>query len=354
MHWVMRIMRRTRSAFATSLLLAACSSAPASLSGEVPDASATTSDVSPSHPDPGTSIPTTDAGATALDAASADAADGVDRCPDSFPRGAASEARLVQAFTPALEGVAVCPNGDVFVSQPDTAKIFRVPLDGSPPELWTTISGHQPLGMDCASDGALYAADFGSKDATVFRVAAKDDPGTPLPKIPGDSGYKAMNGVAAVKGVGVYATDATNTLNGRIVLFAEKSPNVFEASVAKGGLAFPNGVAFDPSATTLDLTLTLQSQVLAFPVATDGALGKQSVVSSGTPVVDAIDGLALAENNDRYVVHYLQGFVSRSSDGKKVASMKEPKSLAFRGGTLFITATAGLYAVDLAVCGVPR
>lgn len=344
------------------LLLSACSSSPsvvddAADASTAPDPSSPTGDADASSTDPhaDADTPTPDAGGADQDAAepSADAGD-VDRCPDGFPRGTASDARVVQKFSPALEGVAVCPNGDVFVSQPDTAKIFRVPLDGSPPELWTTIAGHQPLGMDCASDGSLYAVDFGSKDATVFRVAAKDDPGTPLPKIPGDDGYKAMNGVVAVKGVGVYASDATNTPSGRIVLFAETSPNVFEARVAKGGLAFPNGLAFDASTRTLDVAMTVQSRVLSFPVAADGALGKQSVAWSGTVAVDAIDGTTIAEKKDRYVAHYLQGFVARSSDGKKVASMKNPKSLAFRGGTLFVTAETGLFAVDLAVCGAAR
>lgn len=280
--------------------------------------------------------------------------DDVDRCPDGFPRGTPRDLRLVEELSPTLEGVAVCPNGDVFVSQPETAKIFRVPLDGSPPELWTTLDGRQPLGMDCASDDVLYVADFGSNDATVLRVAAKNDPGTPLPKIPGDGGYHAMNGVAAVEGVGIYATDATNTIHGRIVLFAETSPGVFEASVAKGGLPFPNDVAFDASTGVLDLTMTINGQVLSYPVAPDGALGGHGITWEGTVVLEALDGLAVAEDEDRYFAQYLQGKVKRSSDGQTVAKMAEPKSLAFRGGTLFVTGKKGLYAVDLGVCGAPR
>lgn len=280
--------------------------------------------------------------------------DDVDRCPDGFPRGNEGDVRLVQEFSPALEGLAVCPNGDVFVSQPETATIFRVPLDGSAPEVWTTLEGHQPLGMDCGSDGVLYVADFGSKDSSVFRIAAQDDPGTPLPKVPGSSGYRAMNGVAAVEGVGIYATDASNTLGGRIILFTETSPDVFEARVVKSGLPFPNDVAFNPSTGTLDVTMTVNSQVFSYPVEPDGALGSRQVTWSGTLLLDAIDGLAVAEGTDRYIARYLQGKVSRSSDWQVVAGMAEPKSLAFRGGTLFITAKKGLYAVDLAVCGAPR
>lgn len=293
-------------------------------------------------------------GATGGAAPTSSTGPSVDLCPDGFPRGAAGEPRVVQAFSPPLEGVAVCPNGEVFVSQPTEARILRVPLDGSAPEVWTTLTGRQPLGMDCASDGALYVADFGTNDATVLRIAQKGEAGMLLPKVPGDKGYEAMNGVAAVTGVGVYATDASNTLSGRIVLFTEPSPGVFEAHVVKKGLPFPNDVAGDRATRTLDVTLTLSSQVLSYPLEADGALGDKAVTWSGLVAVDAIDGVAIAEDQDRYVAHYLQGKVRRVSDGETVASVEEPRSLAFRGGTLLVTTKDGLHAVELGVCGAPR
>lgn len=275
----------------------------------------------------------------------------VDRCPDGFPHGTTSELRLVHAFSPSLEGVAVCPSGDVFVSQPETATIFRVPLDDSAVEPWAVLAGHQPLGMDCAHDGSLYVADFGSEGASVFRISAQGDTGTALPTVPGDGGYHGMNGVAAVEGVGIYATDASNSLGGRIVLFTETSPGLFEASIVKTGLPFPNDVAFNPSTGRLDATMTVNSQVFSYPVASDGSLGGPSISWSGTVGLDALDGIAVAEANDRYIAHYLQGKVSRSSDSQTVATVTEPRSLAFRGGTLLITSKTGLYAMDLGVCG---
>lgn len=175
-----------------------------------------------------------------------------DHCPDGFARGVPGDLGVVHELTPALEGAAVGPNGDVFVSRPDTATIFRVPLDGSAPEAWTTLAGHEPLGMDCGSDGVLHVAHSGNENASVSRVTAKDDPGTPRPEIPGDGGHGARNGVATVNGVGVFAT------------------------------------------------------------------------------------------------------VRRSPDGATIASMKQPKSLALRGGKRLVTADEGLDAIDLAVCGIAR
>ena len=296
----------------------------------------------------GVSSGETSAGGAGADGATGDDAD---LCPDGFARGAEGDWSAIRAFDPAIEGIAVCPSGEVFVSQPDTGAIFRVPLDGSTYEVWTILANRRPLGMDCASDGSLYVADFGSDDATVVRVAGKGDPGTPLPKVPGDDGYRAMNGVAVVEGVGVYATDASNTLFGRVILFAETAPDTFEARVEKSGLPFPNDVDFDPSTGRLDLTLTVNSQVFSYPVAPDGGLGGPGVAWSGTFAVDALDGLAVAEGGERFLAHYLEGTVRRSSDGHVVAALAEPRSLAFRGGTLLVTGRDGLYAVELGVCG---
>lgn len=305
---------------------------PAEVSGEIQE------------PSPGA----TDAGVS--DAGVSDAAVDPNKCRDGFPRGTASAPRLVAALSPAPEGVAVCANGDVFVSIPDQAKILRVPLTGGDPEVWTVLPERQPLGMTCVGND-LYVVDFRAKDAAVLRVTAKDDPGTALPNIAGDKGYSALNAIVAVPGAGLFVSDASNTLSGRIVRFAETTPGVFQASVAKGGIAFPNGLAFDPKSNSLDLALTLQSKVVSYPIDNTGALGKGTDAWSGTALLDAIDGIARDENQALYVVHYLQGFVARPTDKTKIASAKSPKSLAFRGGTLLFTSENGLHAVDLGVCG---
>jgi len=280
-------------------------------------------------------------------------ADRVDLCPDGFPRGTPGNARLVAKLASPPEGIAVCPNGDVFVSIPDEAKILRVPLDGNAPELWATLAGRQPLGMDCL-DGTLFVVDFRSNDAAVLRIAAKGAQAEALPPIEGGTGYSALNGIVAIKGRGIYVSDASNTPFGRIVLFTETAPGKYVASVAKSGIAFPNGLAFDSKAETLDVALTLQSQVLAFTADADAGLGTGKVTWSGVPLVDSIDGIAIDEHKALYVAHNPQGYVGRTSDDSKLATMKEPKSLAFRGGVLLITGAEGLYGKPLGICGVER
>lgn len=350
-------MRRTHPWLLTAWLVA-CSSSTATPSNDPPPSDDTPGDDSSDGASNATDSgnPSNDATPGGGDPTDAtlppDADDGVDKCPDGFPRGAAGDVRQVTKISPAPEGVAACANGDVFVSVPDEAKILRVPLEGGEPEVWTTLAGRQPLGMTCA-DNVLYVVDFRSNDATVLRVAAKDDPGTPMPNVDGGGSFKAMNGVVAVKGLGIYATDASNTPSGRIVRFAETAPGVYKASVVKSGLAFPNGIVFDPATNTMDVSLTVQSQVLTFPVGADGALGDSKVAWSGTLALDAIDGIVRDEKKDLYIAHYLKGYVGRTSDGAKIASLKDPKSLVFRGGTLLITGTEGLYAAPLGICGIP-
>jgi sugar lactone lactonase YvrE len=273
-----------------------------------------------------------------------------DLCPDGFPRGVAGKPHLVAQLSSQPEGVAACANGDVFASLPDEGKVVRVPLSGGSPETWTTLPGRKPLGMVCVDD-VLYVVDFRSSDAAVMRITGQGDPGTPLPKIDNDPGYSALNAIVGVPGLGLYASDASSSLNGRIVFFAETSPGVFHASVAKSGIAFPNGVEFEPKTNTLDVALTLGSRVLSYPIGSNGSLGKPHASSSSVPVIDAIDGIARDENAALYVAHYLQGYITRSTDGAHVATVNTPRSLVFRGGTLLFTSATGLHAVDLGVCG---
>lgn len=315
-----------RIAWTVALVLVACSDSASS---------------NPSNPSP-------DASTGGESDAGSDAASGT-VCPDGFPRGSAAEARRVVELTPQPEGVAVCANGDVFVSIPDEGKVLRVPLTGGTPEVWTTLTGRQPLGMTCVGN-VLYVADFRAQDAAVVRITAKDDPGTPLPKIEGDEGYSGLNAVVAVPGVGLYASDRSNKADGRVVLFSETSAGVFRASVAKSGLAYPNGVAFEPVTRTLDVAQTLEAKVLSYPISNGGELGEASPSWSGTPVADAIDGIARDENKALYIAHYVEGYIGRP-DGAKLATALNPKSLAFRGGTLLFTSADGLHAVDLGVCG---
>lgn|GEM_PF-5515169 len=70
------------------------------------------------------------------------------------------------------------------------------------------------------------------------------------------------------------------------------------------------------------------------------------------------DGLAVDEAGTVYVADYSAGTLVRLSDDEIIATLPTPASLAFRGGTLFVTdyrlnqpdAEGGLYSIELGLC----
>ena len=91
--------------------------------------------------------------------------DPVELCTDGAPRGEASlELSRVAALTPSPEGVAVCPNGEVFVTVDGLDELWRIPLDGAPPEPYASIAGVQPASIACDSRGRLFVAGYSRRE----------------------------------------------------------------------------------------------------------------------------------------------------------------------------------------------
>ncbi len=302
-----------------------------------------------------------DAGADVLAAPDAWAARCPDCCQDGFPRGERrTEARLITPFTPSPEGVTVCANGDVLVALDGNGEIWRVPLDGSAPERRASVGQRQPAGLTCDEQGRLFVAIFAIRDGApsppgVVMIAEKAASPEVLPAPPGPE-LTGLNGIVAVAGLGVYASD---TASGRIVRYSEVEPGKFEASEAATDLLFPNGLAFDGTSHTLYVVQSPLQNVLAFEVAADGSLGAPREAWGGNELLGFTDGVAVDEAGTLYMASYLSGTVLRGANSEVVAQIPSPASLAFRGGTLLATdyklfdpeARGGLYAIDLGACG---
>lgn len=289
----------------------------------------------------------------------------VECCRDGFARETASSTtRLVRAFTPSPEGVTVCPNGEVFLSfgaiGAGESEIKRVPLDGSSPEHWSTIPGPTIAGITCDDKGRLFVAQFSGQPApsTIIMVTAKDDPGTRLPTPSDGTSVQTLNGIVAIKGLGVYASDTT----GNTVLHArETAQNGFEVTVAATDVFGANGLAFDSNAKKLYVGMSTTNKTGALDVAQDGTLGEVQEIWTGPDNPGFVDGTAVDEQGAVYVAYWLTGKVIRLSDDQVISNeVENPASLAFRGGTLLITdykleadVEGGLYALDLGVCGAP-
>jgi sugar lactone lactonase YvrE len=155
----------------------------------------------------------------------------------------------------------------------------------------------------------------------------------------------------------VYATDA---LSGRIVLARETASGTFETRVVASDILLPNGLAYDASTSKLYAVSSGAWDVLSFDVVADGTLGKATPVTVNGFIL-TMDGVAVDETGTVYIADYFGGAVVRARDGKAIAQLTNPASLAFRGGTLLITdyrvldqeAEGGLYAVELGICGAP-
>jgi sugar lactone lactonase YvrE len=283
-----------------------------------------------------------------------------DCCADGFPRGsAAAETRLVASFTPSPEGVTVCPDGAAYVMLDASAEVWRVPFDGRKVERWASLGGRQAAGLACDEYGRVFAAVFAirnepSATVSVVMVEGQNSPPRQLPAPSDGTALNGLNGITAIPGLGVYATD---TLGGFVLRIRETAPDTFETTIAARGVNGANGLAYDALRRKLYVVGSLVPGVFAFDVAGDGSLGTRTTV----PIASALtfpDGVAVDENGNVYVSDYFAGTVIRASDGASVAKLANPASLAFRGGALLITdykladaaAMGGLYAADLGLC----
>ncbi len=299
-------------------------------------------------------------------------------CSDGFARGVPSvSTRQIATLDPSPEGVGVCANGDVFAGAGE--QLWRIPLDGSAPELFATLKGRSLEGIVCDDQGRIFVADISAFFALVngtppplppaVLMLQGDGRGEAVPLVLDDppvelTGY---NGLLWVPGRGIYTTDMGA---GLIVRFEEVAPGELEGSVVQDGLPGANGLAYDPRLKTLYVVLTglldetgiPDSSVESFPLHDDGTLGARTTLWTSPNWLDGADGLAIDENGVLYRANQLSGTVNRMSDEAVIARVPNPASLAFRGGTLFISdykllgslqGPGGVYAVDLGVCGGP-
>jgi sugar lactone lactonase YvrE len=271
--------------------------------------------------------------------------------------------RLVAPLTPSPEGVAVCADGSVFVTLDASAEVWRVPLDGGAPERWASLGGWQPAGIACDERGRLFVAAFANRSdsataPTVLLVSERDAEVRALPGPSDGTALGGLNGIVAIPGLGVYATD---TLAHVVVRVRESAPDTFETTVVAREVNGGNGLAYDAANAKLYAVASLAKTLFSFDVAADGTLGERALVP--TPASMAfLDGVAVDERGAAYVTDYVGGSVIRVTDGASVATVTNPASLAFRGGTLLITdykigsatQAGGLYAAELGVCGAAR
>jgi sugar lactone lactonase YvrE len=177
-----------------------------------------------------------------------------------------------------------------------------------------------------------------------------------LPPPRGSDVLLTPNGIAAARGIGLYATDS---LGGVIALIREQS-GVFETTIVARDLLGVNGVAYDGSARKLYVSNSVDQQVTSFAVAADGTLSAPKIEWTAGGFAQ-LDGMVVDELGRPYVAGYGQGAVFRLPEASVVAKVSNPASLALRGGSLLVVdyhlgepaREGGLYAVELGACAAP-
>ena len=254
----------------------------------------------------------------------------------------------------------MCPNGSVFLSL-DDGQIIRVALETLTTEPWTTLTGIEPAGISCDEHNqlfvAVYAVRSGSTKPGVMRIPEKGAPGSMLPAPSEASPLAAYNGILAIAGQGVYATDSGA---GWVVRTHETAPDQYVSEIVARDIPIANGLAYDTAHHKLYVASSLDFAVYTFDLAADGTLQNRNQVPTRSG--SFFDGVAVDEHGEVYAADYSGNKLVRLSDAKVIASLPTPASLAFRGGTLLMTdyrlnqpdAEGGLYAIDLGACSGQR
>lgn len=167
------------------------------------------------------------------------------------------------------EDVAVGPDGRLYAGAKDGV-IYRVPLDGGPPERFA-VTGGRPLGLKFDRRGYLIVADC----VRGLLEAAPDGTVTVLSTEAGGKPFKFTDDLDIAADGTIYFTDASwkfaqpeyrldfleHRPNGRLLAY---DPATKATRVVLDNLYFPNGVAISPDRQFLALTETAKYRVLRY------------------------------------------------------------------------------------------
>jgi sugar lactone lactonase YvrE len=283
-----------------------------------------------------------------------------DCCPDGHARDTTHSAmRSVAAFTPSPTDIAICPDGNVYLTLDGPDEIWRIPASEKG-EHFASVTGVQPAGMACDAQGRLFVAALALRTKTsyaapgVLMITGKDAKPIMLPSPPSGS-LGAPNGVAFVPGAGIYVTDM---LGGQIVRVFEMDGK-FVSRAAASNLLGVNGIAYDPASRKLVVSNSLSQAVSSLLVGQDGSLASPKVEWTSRETSPMLDGVTIDEHGMIYVANYQLGTVVRLPNQEVMAKVTNPAGLAFRGNDLLIvdyhlnepSLEGALYNVSTDSCG---
>lgn len=269
-------------------------------------------------------------------------------------------AQALVADCPWAEGPAFDKNGNLHFVNWGKSAIMRLTPEGELSQVFNT--GGIPAGLAFAPDGALWIADEGDDIHGLLRVDL--DTGTSEIVVNSFEG-KPLNGANDL----VFGSDGTiffsdpwrTSLDNPTGGFYRLLPNG-ELNQIDSGLAFPNGVAIDPSGAFVYLAETQRNRILRYAIHPDGSVGAREQWAD-TPTPPGPDGMAFAANGELFSARFNGwGVDVYAPDGSHQEHIDIPgaktTNCCFGGPgntTLYVTdvETETLYTVELSVAGLP-
>lgn len=255
---------------------------------------------------------------------------------------------------PIPEGIAVAPNGNVYVSSLNfagtsgPANICVLDPSGALVHTISVAPGAggvtKLLGLLFVPGVGLYAGDLGS--GRVLLINVDTDLATSVA-----SGFGAPNAFARDNRGNIWVSDSFAGSITKIAPDGTTTAFAYPAQLAPRPDEFPpfgaNGIAFDRAESYLYVAVTSRDEIyrIAFD---DGALGAISLFATGVAgsALDGADGLAFdvrgnlfvaSNQSDEITVLTPSGDVMASIVGAGENVLNTPGSLAFRGRELYIT-----------------
>ena len=268
-------------------------------------------------------------------------------------------AKLLVANCPWAEGPAFDRHGNLHFVNWGASAIMRLSPDGALSEVFNT--GGIPAGLAFAPDGALWIADEGDDIHGLLRV---DLEAQTSEIVVNSFQGKPLNGandlVFGVDGTVYFSdpwrTSLANPTGGFYRLMADGMLDRIDS-----GLAFPNGVAIDPSGEYVYLAETQRNRILRYAINADGSMGEREHWAN-TPTPPGPDGMAFASNGELFSARFNGwGVDVYAPDGSLQEHIDIPgaktTNCCFGGpgnSTLYVTdvETESLYAVELKVAGL--
>jgi gluconolactonase len=255
-------------------------------------------------------------------------------------RGASAEEKNFWLFfgdkLTKTEGIAMCPNGKLYVSENDSGKVWLIAGEN---DLKVYVEGLGHLaGLACGPDNALYIDEY--LPGAVTRVVEDKKGKKTVTKIA--EGLKAPNGVVVMKDNTVLVSE---TDGARVTMIAPGGAT----ETLSDGITFANGMVLNDDESVVYVAATTPGRIYAVPLIGENK-GKKTVFAKG---VQMVDGITRDPAGNMYACLYATGQIVRiAPDGTKTTiatGLKSPASPWFFNDSLFVTSLngTGVYKVSL-------